>query len=125
MTRILVVDEQPDVRKALRGLLAVEDVDMTMPTLSIRRNLIATLAQELSIELPRSRVFMVRLEPGLRGSKHRHHPFSASPRTLPRMSVPVNPLRPSERLRLTLANQKPGPRSGSGTRTRSSIAVQK
>jgi hypothetical protein len=44
---------------------------------------------------------------------------------LPRISLPMNPLRPSERLRFTLANQKPSPREGSGTRTRSSIAVQK
>jgi len=50
---------------------------------------------------------------------------SASSFTLPRMVEPRKPLSPSDRLRFTLANQKPSPRDGSGTRTRSSIAVQK
>ena len=42
-----------------------------------------------------------------------------------RMMGPVNPLRPSERLRLSVTNQNPVPRAGSRTSARSSSAVQK
>ena len=40
-------------------------------------------------------------------------------------NTPVNPLRPSERLRLTVTNQKPGPRDESDTSARTSSPVQK
>ena len=52
-------------------------------------------------------------------------PSSTSLRTRPRITRPVNPLKPSDRLRLTVTSQNPGPRAGSGSRTRSSSAVQK
>ncbi len=43
-------------------------------------------------------------------SRSAMRPFCASPSTLPRMRRPVNPVRPSDRLRLTFTNQNPRPR---------------
>jgi hypothetical protein len=46
-------------------------------------------------------------------------------RTRLRMNKPLKPARPSDRLRLTVTSQKPGPREGAGKSTRSSRPVQK